>query len=95
MVDVFPLKAAFPTCCCCCCQVLVTDATVTAVAAAKAAGRSTWRVSSTVFSHIASDQLLQPLGHFAEQPHAAEKYPPTPAGLQVRQRILSSQCAWV
>ncbi len=24
-----------------------------------------WRISSTVFGHIASDQLLQPLGHFA------------------------------
>jgi hypothetical protein len=65
-------------------QVLVTDATVASIAAAKAAGRSTWRVSSTVFSHIASDQLLQPLGRFAQQPGAAERYPATPAGLQVR-----------
>uniref|UniRef100_A0A383VB58 Isopenicillin N synthase-like Fe(2+) 2OG dioxygenase domain-containing protein n=1 Tax=Tetradesmus obliquus TaxID=3088 RepID=A0A383VB58_TETOB len=63
-------------------EVLVTDATVASVAAAKAAGRSTWRVSSTVFSHIASDQLLQPLGRFAQQPGAALRYPATPAGLQ-------------
>ncbi len=27
-----------------------------------------WRVSSTVFAHIASDQLLQPIGRFAEEP---------------------------
>jgi hypothetical protein len=66
-----------------CAQVLVTDAAVASIAAAKAAGRSIWRVSSTVFSHIASDQLLQPLGHFAQKPGAAERYPPTPAGLQV------------
>ena len=26
------------------------------------------RVSSTVFAHIASDQLLQPIGRFAEEP---------------------------
>ncbi|KAF6250741.1 Clavaminate synthase-like protein [Scenedesmus sp. NREL 46B-D3] len=68
-------------------EVLVTDATAAATAAAKAAGRSTWRVSSTVFSHIASDQLLQPLGHFAQQPGAAERYAPVPAGLQVQQEL--------
>lgn len=68
-------------------EVLVTDATVASIAEAKAAGRSTWRVSSTVFSHIASDQLLQPLGHFAQQPGAAQRYPATPAGLQVQREL--------
>lgn len=65
-------------------QVVVTDATVSAVAAAKAAGHCCWRVSSTVFAHIASDQVLQPLGHFAA---AEEQYPPTPAGLQVQREL--------
>ena len=35
---------------------------------AKAAGRVPCRVSSTVFAHIASDVLLQPIGRFAEEP---------------------------
>jgi hypothetical protein len=69
---------------------------VASIAAAKAAGRSTWRVSSTVFSHIASDQLLQPLAHFAQQPGAAERYPPTPAGLQVGWCLnLKGGCAFI
>lgn len=67
-------------------QVVVTDATVSAIAAAKATDRCCWRVSSTVFSHVASDQVLQPLGHFAAAA-AAEQYPPTPAGLQVQREL--------
>ena len=35
-----------------------------------------WRVSSTVFGHIASDVTLTPLGHFGEAPKARE-YPIT------------------
>ncbi len=37
-------------------QVVCSEATLAAVEAARQAGRSRWRVSSTVFSHIASDQ---------------------------------------
>lgn len=61
--------------------------TLAALAAAQAAGRSTWRVSSTVFAHCASDQLLQPLGGFALPPDAAHQYPPQLAGAQVRQEL--------
>jgi len=68
-------------------EVVCTEATRRAIAQAQDAGRSTWRVSSTVFSHIASDQLLQPLGHFAALPLAKEKFPPTLAGEQVRQDL--------
>lgn len=68
-------------------EVVVTDATLAAVDAARAAGRSLWRVSSTVFSHVASRQLLRPLGRFAELPGALESYPPTPAGRQVQQEL--------
>ena len=32
----------------------------------KKAGKSTWRVSSTLFSHINSEVTLQPLGKFAK-----------------------------
>jgi len=38
-------------------QVVVSEATMAAVDAARAAGRPRWRVSSTVFGHIASDQV--------------------------------------
>jgi isopenicillin N synthase-like dioxygenase len=52
-------------------EVIVTERTQAAAAAARAAGRSTWRVSSTLFSHIASDVVLQPLLTAAHQPAAA------------------------
>ncbi len=39
----------------------MTPATVQAVDAAQREGRSVWRVSSTLFAHVASDALLQPL----------------------------------
>ncbi|PNH10841.1 Intraflagellar transport protein 88 [Tetrabaena socialis] len=68
-------------------EVVVTEATLAAVEAARAAGRSTWRVSSTVFTHCASDATLMPLGRFASQPGAAEAYPPTRAGEQVQQEL--------
>ena len=49
-------------------QVICTEATQSAVTRAKAAGRVPCRVSSTVFAHIASDVLLQPIGRFASEP---------------------------
>ena len=44
--------------------------------------RSPWRVSSTCFGHIQSDQLLQPLGHFMSEA-ASARYPALLAGDQV------------
>lgn len=64
-------------------QVVVSPETEVAVTAAVAEGRSTWRVSSTVFAHIASDQTLQSLGQFAT-PLTVQQYPAMPAGEQVR-----------
>ena len=49
-------------------QVVCTEATRAAVDRARAAGRPLCRVSSTVFAHIASDELLRPIGRFAEEP---------------------------
>lgn len=60
-----------------------TEETLAAAERARAEGRPVWRVSSTVFSQIASDVVLQPLGQFAGLPGAAEAYPPVPAGQQV------------
>jgi len=63
-------------------EVVVNEATIAAAEAAKAAGRSLWRISSTLFGHIASDQSLLPVGHFKDQPNA-HKYPEITAGEQV------------
>jgi hypothetical protein len=63
-------------------EVIVSDATLQTIEERKAAGKSLWRVSSTLFSHTASDETLQPLGRFAT-PEAMEKYPPMLAGDQV------------
>ena len=71
-------------------QVVCTDATRAAVERARAQGRPLWRVSSTVFAHVASDEVLAPLGAFADRP-AAGAYPPTPAGLQVQRELEAIQ----
>jgi isopenicillin N synthase-like dioxygenase len=67
-------------------EVVVSADTVAAVARARAASRSLWRVSSTLFSHIASDNVLQPLGKFVS-PDAVTAYPPTKAGNQVKEEL--------
>eukprot|EP01090_Pellita_catalonica_P008677 TRINITY_DN19765_c0_g1_i1.p1 TRINITY_DN19765_c0_g1~~TRINITY_DN19765_c0_g1_i1.p1 ORF type:complete len:240 (+),score=49.24 TRINITY_DN19765_c0_g1_i1:353-1072(+) len=56
--------------------------TVAAVENARAKGMSTWRISSTLFSHIASDEELKPLGTYANS-ESAKDYPPVLAGDQV------------
>lgn len=68
-------------------QVVCTRETQAAVAAARQLGRPLWRVSSTVFVHIASDQVLTPLGHFASLQGAKETYFPVKAGKQVEQEL--------
>eukprot|EP00276_Gloeochaete_wittrockiana_P006547 CAMPEP_0184645618 /NCGR_PEP_ID=MMETSP0308-20130426/2129_1 /TAXON_ID=38269 /ORGANISM="Gloeochaete witrockiana, Strain SAG 46.84" /LENGTH=344 /DNA_ID=CAMNT_0027074809 /DNA_START=73 /DNA_END=1107 /DNA_ORIENTATION=- len=67
-------------------EVVVCQETLDAMA--KPDLRSLWRISSTCFSHIASDQLLQPLGHFASN-KSLNAYPPTPAGHQVEQELVA------
>lgn len=52
-------------------EVVFTDATERALEAAREAGRCTWRVSSTLFAHMASDTELRPLGRFALGPSCA------------------------
>ncbi|CAD8106269.1 unnamed protein product [Paramecium sonneborni] len=52
----------------------------------KKAGKSTWRVSSTLFSHINSDVTLQPLDKFAK-PGLPPKYKPIKAFDQVQQEL--------
>jgi hypothetical protein len=67
-------------------EVLFTPQTAVAVEEARRAGRSTWRASSTLFAHIASDQVLRPLGHFADGKQALA-YPPTVAGAYVESEL--------
>lgn len=49
-------------------------------------GKSLWRVSSTLFSHIASDNILEPLGKFATD-EALQQYPPIKAGHHVQAEL--------
>lgn len=67
-------------------EVVATNRTIDAINLAKEQKRSLWRVSSTLFAHIASDAVLKPLGHFAESP-LASKYPPLCAGEYVEQEL--------
>lgn len=67
-------------------QVVWSDKTEAACQAAKSEGRSLWRVSSTVFGHVASDQLLQPLLPFRNLP-CASNYPAIKAGAYVEHEL--------
>jgi isopenicillin N synthase-like dioxygenase len=60
-------------------EVLLSEATLQAAEAAKAKGHCLWRVSSTLFAHVQSDQILRPLGRFAQEEGAAG-YEPVTAG---------------
>lgn len=50
-------------------------------------GKSLWRVSSTCFGHIQSDQVLEPLAPF-NTPEAVAKFPPKHAGQQVTDELV-------
>eukprot|EP00475_Leptophrys_vorax_P029501 TRINITY_DN433_c0_g1_i1.p1 TRINITY_DN433_c0_g1~~TRINITY_DN433_c0_g1_i1.p1 ORF type:complete len:356 (+),score=109.30 TRINITY_DN433_c0_g1_i1:91-1158(+) len=67
-------------------EVLVVPETLEAVEKAKAESKSLWRVSSTLFAHIASDQILEPIALFKND-RSDELYPPTYAGDQVKQEL--------
>ncbi|XP_062222195.1 uncharacterized protein LOC133921369 [Phragmites australis] len=67
-------------------EVVVTKRTLEAIALAKEQNRGLWRVSSTLFSHIASDAILKPLGNFAETPNA-HSYPSICGGDYVEQEL--------
>mmetsp|Transcript_66152 Transcript_66152/g.182591 ORF Transcript_66152/g.182591 Transcript_66152/m.182591 type:complete len:306 (+) Transcript_66152:451-1368(+) len=77
-------------------EVVVNEATMAVIdkkkAAAAAEGRDTsnlqelWRVSSTLFGHIASDQVLKPMGRFAT-PEALAEFPPVETGQQVQNEL--------
>jgi len=69
-------------------EVLVNEKTLAAIQRAKDAGRSLWRISSTLFAHIESDAEMRPLvGTEAERTAAIAKYPPTLAGVHVENEL--------
>ncbi|CAI5506967.1 unnamed protein product [Closterium sp. Naga37s-1] len=71
-------------------EVVVDEGTVAAVQRAQQQGCSLWRVSSTVFAHIASDEVLTPIGHFATS-KLAPSFPPKPAGEFVEEELAAIQ----
>lgn len=60
-------------------EVVVNAATVEQIKLRRASGKSLWRVSSTCFGHIRSDEILEPLSPFKED----ENFPPKYTGDQV------------
>eukprot|EP01034_Spumella_vulgaris_P037387 gene37387-46126_t len=62
-------------------EVIVTEDTVKVIDRKRANGESLWRVSSTCFSQIASDQLLYPLKPF-DSAEANAQFPPIKTGHQ-------------
>jgi len=73
-------------------EVVASEKTAVAARAAKENGKSLWRVSSTCFAHIASDEVLEPLGRFASSDSAAD-FPPTLAGDQVKAELIAISLA--
>ncbi|KAI9189857.1 hypothetical protein H9P43_001292 [Blastocladiella emersonii ATCC 22665] len=67
-------------------EVIVNEKTIEAAERAKAAGRSLWRVSSTLFYHIASDVVLKPTGPF-DEPERNAAYPAVDCGEYVRKEL--------
>eukprot|EP00761_Pharyngomonas_kirbyi_P013061 gb/GECH01013088.1/.p1 GENE.gb/GECH01013088.1/~~gb/GECH01013088.1/.p1 ORF type:complete len:344 (+),score=97.62 gb/GECH01013088.1/:1-1032(+) len=65
-------------------EVVVCKETLPAIERAREQGSPLWRVSSTLFSHIASDNTLKPLDKFNPD---TEKYPPMLAGDQVQKEL--------
>jgi len=74
-------------------EVVVNEDTLKACEVAKEAGRPLWRVSSTLFSHIASDQVLKPLKDEWNTADAQIKYPAIKCGHQVQNELKSINLA--
>lgn len=68
-------------------EVIVNENTLQALERQREAGRPLWRVSSTLFSHIASDVVLEPLKPEWKELDKNGDYPPTLTGDQVNQEL--------
>jgi hypothetical protein len=67
-------------------EVVITSKTKDVIEAKKAKGESLWRVSSTLFSHVQSDQVLEPLPPF-DTKEAKSKFPAIKTGHQVQKEL--------
>ena len=67
-------------------EVVNTDQCKEAASAAISAGQSAWRISSTMFTTVNHDTILEPLGRFKGEP-TVNKYPPMKAGQQVADEL--------
>ena len=61
-------------------EVVVGPRTIAALERAKASGRSQWRVSSTMFTSLRTDEILKPIAPMFNTPEAVAKYPPIATG---------------
>jgi isopenicillin N synthase-like dioxygenase len=68
-------------------EVVINDNTLKVIQKKKEEKKSLWRVSSTLFSNINSDQILEPLEHFKSSETAVAAYPPIYAGEQVEREL--------
>lgn len=73
-------------------EVVVAPETVKKIDERRREKKSLWRVSSTLFSHIASDQILRPLGSFAN-PQSDAQFPPKYCGDQVSDELKAIRLA--
>jgi len=64
-------------------EVVVTQKTIEAMEKARQENRPLWRISSTVFTHCASDNILKPLLPTDQE----DKFPPIKAGNQVQREL--------
>lgn len=67
-------------------EVVVMPKTLEKIEQCKKEGKSLWRVSSTLFGHIASDNSLEPLGHFKTK-ETEKEYPSIKAGHHVQAEL--------
>jgi len=67
-------------------EVIVSEETLAAANRAKEEGRSLWRISSTLFSNIASDHMLEPIGKF-KNAATSQRYPSILTGHQVQEEL--------
>jgi len=63
-------------------EVVIAPETLKVIEKRKKEGKSLWRISSTLFGHIQSDQVLEPLDHFKND-ESVRKFPPIITGDQV------------
>lgn len=67
-------------------EVVVSEETVEAIERRASNQQSLWRVSSTLFAHIASDLVLEPLDSFKTE-ESSKMYPSVLAGDQVQAEL--------